>query len=75
VVLEKEFYHDYKPGSKLFVGSSNDVVLEFYQDFIDIYQIRNDNNTQFVQNIKRMCDVDVPCYFSSDFKRYIGFEI
>ena len=76
VIVEREFYHDYKPGATLFVGSANDILLEFTEDWINIYQIRNDNSTQFLDEVKRdmMANADVPAYFSPDFKRYLTFD-
>ena len=44
----REFYHNYKPGSKIFVGSQNDLVLEFTEEYINIHHIRRDGNTEFV---------------------------
>lgn len=48
VVVEKEFQHNKQPGSSLFLGSTNDVLLEFHGEWIGVYQIRNDSNTKFV---------------------------
>ena len=37
VIVQKEFYHNYKPGSKVFLSSSNDILLEFHEEMIQIY--------------------------------------
>lgn len=31
------FYHDYKPGSKVYVNDQNDLLLEFWSNQFDLY--------------------------------------
>ena len=47
VVIEKEFYHDFgeKTNAKIFLNSFNDLILEFVNDFINVYSIKNDGYT------------------------------
>ena len=72
--MEKEFQHTKKPGSSLFLGSTNDVLLEFHGEWISVYQIRNDSNTKFVQEIKRENNISVPIYFTPDFRKFLLIE-
>jgi hypothetical protein len=75
VVLIKEFYHNMKERSALFLSSNNEILLEFTkEDMIEIYQIRN-NNSLFVDEIKKIRGAHTPYYFSPDFKKFIQFEI
>lgn len=75
VLVEKEFYHNYKPGSLLFLSSTNDIVLEFSCETIEIFNIRENGFTERVDEIKRMEGLSVPTYFTDDFKRYITFDV
>ena len=43
VSIEKEFYHDRKPGSQLFVSQRNDLLTEFDSGWCYMYFIKADN--------------------------------
>jgi hypothetical protein len=49
VIVEREFFHKYKPGSRVFLSSTNDVLLEFHQDTFQIYNIRDNNYSERVK--------------------------
>ena len=71
VKLEKEFYHNYIPGSKVYLSRTNDVMLEFIDDTTNIYYIRNDGKTSFITKNTKAFDLNIPIYFSNDFEMYI----
>ena len=73
VIVEKEFYHNYKPGSILYLSATNDILLEFHQETIEIYNIRDNNYSERVDEVKRMSNLNVPAYFTNDFKKYMVF--
>lgn len=75
VIIIKEFEHKYQPGSKLFLSSDNNILLEFTKDLINIYIIKNDNHTNFLEEIKRPLGLSAPVYFSDDFKQVIQFKL
>ena len=52
VIVLKEFHHKYKPGSKLYLSSTNDILLEFTADVINIHRIMNDSSTSYIDEIK-----------------------
>lgn len=74
VSVEKEFYHNSKAGSKLFVSQKNDLIVEFLADRCAISSIKNDNRTRYLTEFKMNLPVQSPVYFSKDFRRHICFE-
>jgi hypothetical protein len=74
VIIQKEFYHNYKPESTLFLSSTNDIILEFTSETIEIFHIRENGFTERVDEIKKMEGLQVPAYFTEDFKRYMEFQ-
>jgi hypothetical protein len=74
VKLEKEFYHNYTPGSKVYLSKTNDIMLEFLDDTTNIYYIRNDGKTSFIKKNFKSFDLNIPIYFSNDFEKYIQFD-
>ena len=74
VSVEKEFYHNFKAGSKLFVSQRNDLIVEFLADRCTISSIKNDNRTRYLTEFKMNLPVQSPVYFSKDFRRHIRFE-
>lgn len=71
VIVMKEFQYNLKPGSKIYVSSDNDILLDFSKNKIEIRSIRNDGKTEFIDEVKRYPYLMVPAYFSDDFKKYI----
>lgn len=75
VVVLKEFTHAFKRGSKLYVSSSNEIVLEFFeQQDIVVYRILNDGTTWRHGQLKKPAGLDSPVYFSDDFLRVLQFD-
>jgi hypothetical protein len=74
VIVEREFFHNYKPGSRVFLSSTNDILLEFHQETIQIYNIRDNNYSERVDEAKKPSHLGVPVYFTQDFKRYMAFS-
>ena len=70
----KEFYYNLKEGSRLFVSSDNDILLDFTPLRIEIRAIRHDGQTEFVDDLKRPDNLNVPAYFSADFKQFVMFD-
>ena len=54
VVIDKEFYHNYRPGSKLYLGQKNDVLLEFTEEIISVYQVKHDKTTLFICDFRSL---------------------
>lgn len=74
VVVLKQFYYTLREGSQIFVNSDNDILLDFSRHKIEIRAIRNDGLTDYIDDIQRPAHLDVPAYFSEDFKKVIKFE-
>lgn len=76
VYVEKEFYHNYKPESVVYLGSQNDLLLEFTAEWINVYHIRDDKNTEFLDEIRRENQMmaETPIYFTENFRKYLSFE-
>jgi hypothetical protein len=56
------------------LSSTNDIVLEFTSETIEIFNIRENGFTERVDEIKRMEGLNIPAYFTEDFKRYMDFH-
>jgi hypothetical protein len=39
VIVERKFFHNYNPGFRVFLSSTKDILLEFYQETFQIYNI------------------------------------
>lgn len=50
------------------------MLLDFNENRIEIRAIRNDGKTEFVDDLKRPNKLNVPAYFSEDFKKYIKYD-
>lgn len=74
VSIEKEFYHNFRAGSKLFVSQKNDLIVEFQSDRCTISCIKNDHKTRDLAEFKMSLPVQSPVYFSKDFRRHIRFD-
>lgn len=74
VIVEKEFYHNFKPGSQVYLGSSNEILLEFFEETIQIYHVRDNGYSDRLHEIPRMSNLTVPAYFNKDFKKYMLFR-
>jgi len=72
--IEKEFYHEPKSGSKLYISITNDILLEFNEDDVSVYQIKNNKTVIFIDDIKNFYRTDCPKYWSRDFKTYLNFQ-
>jgi len=74
MVIEKEFLHKEKPGSKVYLGNNNVLLLEFQEDLTSIYQVKHDQTTSFIADISKFNNMWCPKYFSPDFTRQLKFE-
>lgn len=63
-----------RPGSRLFVSYTNDLIAEFQADRCYISSIKGDNQIRYLDEFKLNIPVQSPVYFSKDFRRHIRFE-
>lgn len=75
VRIEKEFEHEYKANSRLFV--STELMVEFNNKKVNIFDISGDSRqTNFWDDFELplgMDHIDSPIYFSPSFKQHLRF--